>query len=666
MTKLAHIFRNAMLIQVLFASSICLAKTDPEVQFLNTYDQLTSVIGQAGHWFVRDAANTGTGQHGDPTVNKGWAMYTWDTELGYFRKICEEESMDNSVSDALLRQYVKNSTFESAMSKLNDRFVTIDVHNQSVQVLNNAINVNKTNTTRLDNTVNSMKSDVQTASSNASYAKDQVLIIKQMIQDLSIDKVRAELFNMSNQVARVESGFETVTNLIHSLDGTVSVLEVTVNKHSQIIAATTNSIKIIEASLNELKQDIITRDDEILRLAKAYTNEKCRGGGINTNAVRQIVHEEIPDYETVRNKAENARNIHDLKIYKKDFVPTKTDTFGVLDWTGKWTEYNKETKETIIHDVKSTFVGNTEFNIGTDEEPVMIPLTNAWEVSANQPENPDLYENYGTFITGLYNPDTDKREFKFYYFYYGDNPISFGEWKLNDKFENDAFSDSFVIDAILPSQRKEDTIASLSDLSSKRDYMDLSYNSGIPFVPNPSKENFNAESWSGVITSANGEKFDIRAYWIPADGFLANRRSRTIARKRMPLKAAQAKGYWRIQRKNGESYQDLDWYMDGDYDEMSYKFTITTDKMTFVEWSGFHLDDDHEYESELIHIKLDVDSIKSDRIALISEIVKCGSPSKWKKISQIEKPVKETATYNQLFDIVMRIIDIAAEEDDSN
>ena len=50
----------------------------PKVLVLDTYDQLQAYVGFDGMIFVRDAAGTHIGQHGDPLVTSGYAMYVWD------------------------------------------------------------------------------------------------------------------------------------------------------------------------------------------------------------------------------------------------------------------------------------------------------------------------------------------------------------------------------------------------------------------------------------------------------------------------------------------------------------------------------------------------------------------------------------------------------------
>lgn len=96
------------------------ADKTPEIRFIDYYDQLVPLQGQQGHWFVRDAGNTTTGQHGDPTVKKGWAMYTWDARgvhgKACWRKIASEESLVDKGQD--LSDFVTKDTFAARTTEI--------------------------------------------------------------------------------------------------------------------------------------------------------------------------------------------------------------------------------------------------------------------------------------------------------------------------------------------------------------------------------------------------------------------------------------------------------------------------------------------------------------------------------------------------------------------
>lgn len=95
----------------------------PVVRFLQDYSQLSSVVDKTSLYFVREA---GDGPHSDPTVHKGWAVYCWDTELGNWHKIIEQESLDTgggggggSIDPSILEQYVKKTEIAEFIAKCN-------------------------------------------------------------------------------------------------------------------------------------------------------------------------------------------------------------------------------------------------------------------------------------------------------------------------------------------------------------------------------------------------------------------------------------------------------------------------------------------------------------------------------------------------------------------
>ena len=84
-----NIFRSILVAAcVAFA---CTVHADQWYTCLDTYDQLENHVGETGVFFVRDAGNTRTGQHGDPTVRKGYAYYTWDYQAASWKMIGKEE-----------------------------------------------------------------------------------------------------------------------------------------------------------------------------------------------------------------------------------------------------------------------------------------------------------------------------------------------------------------------------------------------------------------------------------------------------------------------------------------------------------------------------------------------------------------------------------------------
>lgn len=129
-------------------------KTYVGVFFVENYDQLVDHEGEWGLWFVRDAAADDTGQHGDPTVHEGWAMYAWDTQkrvtkddgsvvFGGWRKVAEQESVDGpwGIDERILAQLVKKVDFNLAIESLKTRVSTLEVKAEELEAAINAINV---------------------------------------------------------------------------------------------------------------------------------------------------------------------------------------------------------------------------------------------------------------------------------------------------------------------------------------------------------------------------------------------------------------------------------------------------------------------------------------------------------------------------------------------
>ena len=265
------------------AAHMTQAKSGPEIQFLDTYDQLAKCIGQEGHWFVRDAANTRTGQHGDPTVQKGWAIYTWDVLITGWRKICEEESLDNSVNEALLRQYVKTSTFDQALRDIAQKYVSLAQHNSDVQLLNNSIRRNTSSISALSTDLTKTKSNLAVVEQKADYAKSETVRIREMIESLDIETIRVLLSDSTNRVHLAEQkigGLErtvtSVTNLVYGFDDRIVALEVKTADHTEIIAATTNTIRLLDASVKELRSEMNGVLDDIPNLFAGLNTQSQR------------------------------------------------------------------------------------------------------------------------------------------------------------------------------------------------------------------------------------------------------------------------------------------------------------------------------------------------------------------------------------------------------
>ena len=109
------------------------AVTVKTCEFLNTYDQLSNYTGKPGFYVVRDAGNTRTGQHGDPSVGSGWAMYTWDSTSGWI-KVAEKESLDTFTSEMIAGGYYTKAEINALLRDIANNTV---VSNLSIKVTKN-------------------------------------------------------------------------------------------------------------------------------------------------------------------------------------------------------------------------------------------------------------------------------------------------------------------------------------------------------------------------------------------------------------------------------------------------------------------------------------------------------------------------------------------------
>ncbi len=291
--------RHALLAGVTLMSGLAFAKTGPEIQFLDRYDQLSAVVGQEGHWFVREA---GKGMHGDPTVQKGWAIYTWDAGISGWRKICEEESLDNSVSEALLRDYVKTTVFEAALASLDDKFITTSRYNIEIPAIRSAVETNMRNIGRMATDVEAAKTAADAADRKSDAAVVQVDELRELINSLEIDTIKRLIDNATNRVAQVElktdqlsNTVSTVASLVYGLDDRIIALESEIDNQNRIIAVTTNSVLTLTAALNELRTDIessissleadmIRRDATTLTNAMEYAQNYTDAAILDVNA----------------------------------------------------------------------------------------------------------------------------------------------------------------------------------------------------------------------------------------------------------------------------------------------------------------------------------------------------------------------------------------------
>lgn len=113
--------------------------------FLEKYDELSEWRGSPGLYFVRDAAADETGQHGDPTVHEGWAMYCWDAYFkdhnGGWRKVAEQESVDGpwGIDERILKMLVRRTEFNAKMAEVDGRLDDLTERVQNIESIIEAI-----------------------------------------------------------------------------------------------------------------------------------------------------------------------------------------------------------------------------------------------------------------------------------------------------------------------------------------------------------------------------------------------------------------------------------------------------------------------------------------------------------------------------------------------
>ena len=133
----------ALVFGVLF-SATTLGAVSRHVTFLQYYEQMDNYAGQDGIYFVSEAASSSaSGRGGDPTVQKGWAMYVYQgtqatagsgVARGGWRKICEGESLDSSVNELLLRNYVSMHVRQSDLNTIAETYETKVAHDTEVEI----------------------------------------------------------------------------------------------------------------------------------------------------------------------------------------------------------------------------------------------------------------------------------------------------------------------------------------------------------------------------------------------------------------------------------------------------------------------------------------------------------------------------------------------------
>lgn len=150
--------------------------------FLEYYDSLDPYKGKAGHFFVRDAGNAKTGQHGDPTVEKGWAIYIWNTRAdgltAGWTKIADQQSLgSDQIAMNLYTNYVSKADFKNYQTTTATNFA------------------GKTEITKIENNITTINSSVSSNTKNISTLSSQLLQIDANKQNVLISGTNIKTIN---------------------------------------------------------------------------------------------------------------------------------------------------------------------------------------------------------------------------------------------------------------------------------------------------------------------------------------------------------------------------------------------------------------------------------------------------------------------------------------
>ena len=260
LTKIAILSLLAMTL----AHSALAAVTVKTCEFLSTYDQLSNYVGKPGFYVVRDAGNTRTGQHGDPSVHSGWAMYTWDTTTGWV-KVAEKESLDIFAKE--MGGYYTKAEIDALLSNIANNTV---VSNLSIKVTKNESDI-------------ATLSQVTTNNSNSIselYRETDRLDAK--IRQLTPGGGGDVPSTVLDDIADLQTNQASLSNRVNDLSTTVEGVAQDVNSTKETIASLTNNQTTVEI---EDRDNVTTRNlRDALVAIKASQSAKITTSGTSPTA----------------------------------------------------------------------------------------------------------------------------------------------------------------------------------------------------------------------------------------------------------------------------------------------------------------------------------------------------------------------------------------------
>lgn len=287
-----------LLVAAAFACTALLGFAKNEIEFIDFYDGLVSKRGQAGHWFVRDAGNKSTGQHGDPTVPYGWAMYTWDFRKLTWIKICAQHAIEGG-GDTPSGQYVTLQQFNDTVSTLNQ-----DISDAKVYADSKAAEAQNAAIEKAGQLADTAESNADTyTDGKVSSALDEA----KKYTDGSTNSVVVTAKALDDEILRLakeytdskQSGLDTneVIRIAGELDAVVEA-RINIRIDDQITSLSNNVTRAIS-----------TGDNATLAAAKSYTDEKCTG--VDTNVVKDIAGElDVAVKEESKSYTDQQINVH--------------------------------------------------------------------------------------------------------------------------------------------------------------------------------------------------------------------------------------------------------------------------------------------------------------------------------------------------------------------